>query len=77
MGCTSANGYDVILQYTSHDWRSNTGYFETGTCRLIAPLAPDGKNGSCAGTYLTSPGGSPVHFYQLAHFQYCDVDLQF
>ena len=74
MACTSAEGQWVTLNYTAHDYRQNSSYFEAGTCRVFVPLGPSGYDGLCTGTFISTPGGTG-RFSQYAHFSTCDVDV--
>lgn len=72
-GCTSATGDRLILHYTYHSFRT-TGYFESATCRLVLPI-DSAIDGSCAGTYLTSPGTGQTYFSQSVTARFCSVDI--
>lgn len=73
-GCTNAAGDWLIINYSFHDHRINTSYFEAATCRVPLSIQPGGNPGICQGTYLATPGGSG-RFNQYAQFYYCNVDV--
>ena len=71
--CTTPTGEVMILHYTAHDWRATTGYFESGTCRVLLPLPS--SEALCRGSYVLTPGIDGGQFNQTAILQYCDAPV--
>jgi hypothetical protein len=75
VGCTSADGAQMILSYRlQDDRRGPTGYFEAGTCRIPVSLTPGAGVGGCSGTAISAPG-TAVHFVDVATIRLCNIDV--
>lgn len=76
VGCTSAAGDELILNYTLQDRNGGpAGYFEAGTCRIPVSLVPGSGVGGCSGTAISTPGGVAQHFVDVATIRFCNVDV--
>jgi len=81
MSCTSADGGELTVHYTSHDFSAaiSRSRFESGTCRFPLPFPPGSpQQGNCTGMLIFQEAGASPYlgrFSQLAKLGYCNHDV--